>query len=145
VSYQIAQAQQALANNDLDTAATIARSLTSKAPSSPEVYNVLGLVQATKGETKQAHKAFQKGLSIAPDDPILRYNVACMHARQGERAQALRALEQAFSLQPSLTESAPEDPDLASLYDDPEFQALLERQYVIPPPQNVGGNSFRVN
>jgi predicted Zn-dependent protease len=145
VSYQIDQAQQALANNDLETASTIARSLTSKAPTSPDVYNLLGIVKATKGETKQAHKAFQKGLSIAPDDPILRYNVGCMHARHGERAQALRALEQAFSLQPSLTEGAREDPDLASLYEDPAFQALLERQYLVPAPSNIGGNSFTVN
>jgi predicted Zn-dependent protease len=145
VTYEIAQAQQALANNDLDTASNIARSLTAKAPSSPEVYNILGLIKATKGDTKQAHKAFERGLSIAPDDPILRYNVGCMHARHGERAQALRALQQAFTLQPSLTEGAREDPDLESLYDDPEFKALLEKQYIIPPPLDVGGNSFSVN
>ena len=145
VAYQIAQAEQALANNDLPTATSLAQSLTSQAPSSPEAYNILGLVKFRNGETKQATKAFNRGLTLAPDDPILIYNMGCIQALQGSRDDALRSLEKAFSLRPSLVTTAHDDPDLVSLREDPQFNHLLEKEYVAPAPTDVGGNSFRVN
>jgi Flp pilus assembly protein TadD len=143
--YQISQAEQALANNDIPTATAIAQSLTAQAPSSAEAYNILGLVKTRSGETKQATKAFNKGLKLAPENPILIYNMGCMQALQGNRSEALQSLEKAFSLRPSLVTTAPDDPDLVSLRDDPQFTALLEKEYLAPAPTNVGGNSFRVN
>jgi predicted Zn-dependent protease len=145
VVYQISQAEQALANNDIPTATAIAQSLTAQAPSSAEAYNILGLVKTRSGETKQATKAFNKGLKLAPENPILIYNMGCMQALQGNRSEALQSLEKAFSLRPSLVTTAHEDPDLVSLRDDPQFTALLEKEYLAPAPTNVGGNSFRVN
>ena len=104
-------------------------------------------MQALQGDTAKAQKAFQKGLSLAPDSAILLYNVGCLHARQGNRAKALSSLRNAFTRDPQLVTNAPEDPDLASLVDDPEFTALLEYPYTAPAPapQNVGGNTFSVN
>jgi predicted Zn-dependent protease len=143
--YQLSQAEEALQENDLQTASTIAQSLTSQAPSSPETYNLLGRVKLLFGEEKQASKAFKKGLTLAPENPILIYNMACTQARQGKTKEALTSLEKAFTLQPALTSTAAEDPDLASLYELPEFKALLTKQYVALPPVEVGGNSVKVN
>jgi Flp pilus assembly protein TadD len=143
--YQISQAEEALQENDLHTASTIAQSLTSQAPSSPETYNLLGRVKLLFGEEKQASKAFKKGLALAPEDPILIYNMGCTQARQGKTKEALASLEKAFTLQPTLTSHAAEDPDLVSLYENLEFKALLTKQYVTLPPAEVGGNTVRVN
>jgi predicted Zn-dependent protease len=145
VVYQLSQAEQALQANDLQTASTIAHSLSSQAPSSPETYNLLGRVKLLFGEEKQASKAFKRGLSIAPEDPVLIYNLACVQAREGKTKEALNSLEKAFTLQPNLTSTASEDSDLASLYELPEFKALLERQYIASAPSEVGGNTVRVN
>ena len=143
--YQISQAQEAIANNDIDTASTIAHSLTTQQPSSPEAHNLLGHVKALQGDISQARKAFQKGLKLDPEDPVLHYNMGCVHALKGERTAALASLEKAFVRNPSLVDGAKEDKDLASLYDDPEFQELLSKQYLVPAPENVGGNTFSIN
>ncbi len=142
---QLSQAEEALADDDLQTASTIAQALTKQEPAAPEVFNLLGRVKALSGEEKQATKAFKKGLTLAPNDPIITYNMACLHAREGNRSEALTNLEKAFSVRPALTSTAAEDPDLESLHEDPAFKALLERVYVPPPPDNVGGNSLSVN
>ena len=145
VIYQLSQAEEALQENDLQTASTIAQSLTSQAPSSPETYNLLGRVKLLFGEEKQASKAFKKGLTLAPEDPILIYNMGCAQAREGKTKEALTSLEKAFTLQPNLTATAAEDPDLVSLYENLEFKALFLKQYVALPPAEVGGNSVKVN
>lgn len=55
------------------------------------------------------------------------YNLACTYALLGERAQALVYLTQALHLQPGLVEWSRRDPDLESLHDDPEYQALYRQ------------------
>lgn len=145
VQVQISKAHEAIANQDLQTASVIAQSLTSKAPSSPEVQNLLGYVRSLQGDTNKAFKAFRKGLSLDPENSVLLYNMGCMHARQGDREKALWYLEKAFSRNQSLIDGARDDSDLASLQDDARFIALLEKQYVALPPTNVGGNTFSVN
>ncbi|MEY4668222.1 MAG: hypothetical protein RL518_921 [Pseudomonadota bacterium] len=145
VIYQLTQAEEALQNNDLQTASTIAQSLTSTAPSTPETYNLLGRVRLLFGEDRQAAKAFKKGLTLAPEDPILIYNMGCAQAREGKTKEALTSLEKAFTLQPNLTITAAEDPDLSSLSENLDFKALLTRQYVASPPVEVGGNTVTVN
>lgn len=145
LNYQISQAEEALKANDLHTASTIAQSLTAKAPSVPETYNLLGRIKIRTGEEKQALKAFKKGLTLAPDDPILIYNMACVHALAGKRKETLTALKKAFTLRPDLAPYAKEDSDLAAFHEDLEFKDLVEKEYVALPPTEVGGNTVRVN
>ena len=145
LTYQISQAEEALKANDLSTASTIAQSLTATAPTVPETYNLLGRIKIRSGEEKQALKAFKKGLTLAPDDPILIYNMACVHALAGNRKEALTSLEKAFKLRPELATYAKEDSDLAAFHEDLEFKDLTEREYVALPPTGVGGNTVRVN
>lgn len=144
-TYQLSQAEEALKANDLKTASTIAQSLKAKAPAVPETYNLLGRIKFLSGDEKQALKAFKKGLTLAPDDSTLIYNMACVHALKGKREEALAGLERAFTLQPDLVPHAKEDPDLTSLREDSEFKALIEREYAAVAPRDVGGNTVRVN
>jgi tetratricopeptide (TPR) repeat protein len=53
------------------------------------------------------------------------YNLACFYAQTGQPGLALGALREAFASAPSLREGSLEDPELASLHDDPAFQALV--------------------
>lgn len=145
LDYHIAQAQEAIASSDIQTASTIAKSLVAQQPSSPEARNLLGHVKALQGNIDQAHKEFQRGLRLSPEDPVLLYNMACIHALKGERELALRLLERAFTRNPNLVAGAQEDSDLASLYDDDAFKELVSRQYTAPVPENVGGNTYSIN
>ena len=63
---------------------------------------------------------------------VLRYNLACALARQGRSSEAVTALREAVdhgfgSLNwHDLGSSILDDPDLASLHGDPEFEAIAE-------------------
>jgi hypothetical protein len=54
----------------------------------------------------------------------VRYNLACAHALGGQKQRALEELCEALRLNPRLIEWSRQDSDLASLRDDPAYQAL---------------------
>lgn len=54
------------------------------------------------------------------------YNLGCHYAITGQREEALANVRRGIALYPYLKEWAPQDSDLASLHDDPEFKALLD-------------------
>jgi tetratricopeptide (TPR) repeat protein len=53
------------------------------------------------------------------------YNLGCFYAQTGQPGLAIAAIREAFAGAPSLREGSREDPQLASLHDDPAFQALV--------------------
>lgn len=55
------------------------------------------------------------------------YNLACNYALIGDRERALEYLGGALDLFPGFAELAQQDNDLASLRDDPAFQALVDK------------------
>jgi len=55
---------------------------------------------------------------------LVRYNLACHHALAGETETAIEKLREALELNPKLTEWSKEDPDLASLREEPGYLAL---------------------
>jgi tetratricopeptide (TPR) repeat protein len=85
------------------------------------------------GERDRAHQVFEDAASemrsiSAP--PIALgmavYNLACIRADQGRLGDALDLLEEAFAIRPAIKEGATTDPDLAPLYNDPRFKALVK-------------------
>lgn len=70
-------------------------------------------------------------LAALDDSPrfsgLIHYNLACHHALSGRRDQALAALRQALAIRPDMGQYAGQDPDFANLYEDPDFQALIEK------------------
>lgn len=56
-----------------------------------------------------------------PRSASILYNLACAEARAGRRDEALGHLTVAITLEPRFRESAPTDPDLESIRDDPHF------------------------
>jgi hypothetical protein len=57
---------------------------------------------------------------------IVTYNLACHHALGGRSGEAVEGLKKALALNPSLLEWSKEDPDLASIRQDPAYQAIYQ-------------------
>jgi hypothetical protein len=68
-------------------------------------------------------------LKLDPDPQwhgIVKYNMACHHALGGRKQTAIEGLKEALALNPSLQDWSKEDPDFASLRQEPAYQAIYE-------------------
>ena len=65
--------------------------------------------------------------ALRPEDETARYNLACSHALVGNREEAFETLEEAIRLGYREPAHMREDPDLASIREDPRFREILER------------------
>jgi adenylate cyclase len=84
---------------------------------------------AALGESDRAKDWIRRALLIDPDNLNMRYNFACtLAAWLGDAEAALAMLGPALEQDagPQLVSWARTDPDLASLRDDPRFQAMVE-------------------
>jgi TolB-like protein/Flp pilus assembly protein TadD len=72
----------------------------------------------------EALREGDKALEISPDDPLILYNCACLYARLGESQRAIQALRQGISKGYEDYGWMRNDPDLASLRDNPDFIGL---------------------
>ena len=94
-------------------------------------YCALGTILALQGEFRPAIVAYQKAIARDPRDPLAYcglaalYNRACYAAVAGQRRQALDLLDEALHRTPGLRGWARQDPDFASLHEDPEFRNVV--------------------
>jgi len=79
------------------------------------------------GNIERADRWLHRALQIAPDDPIVLYNVACNFATLNRVDEALKYLEKAVEKGTVNKEWARNDADLESLHGHPRYEALLER------------------
>jgi serine/threonine protein kinase/Tfp pilus assembly protein PilF len=78
------------------------------------------------GEREKAYAALKKVLEIDPTDGLAQYNCACTYAVLGDRKEALACLRNAvLSGYKNVCEWVKSDPDLESLHNDPEYEALV--------------------
>jgi TolB-like protein/Flp pilus assembly protein TadD len=68
-----------------------------------------------------------RALAADPEDSGMLYNVACVYARLGEEDEAIECLDRAVRTGFGLREWLENDPDFASVRDDPRFQAILAK------------------
>jgi len=97
----------------------------SRAPEHVEALALLGEAYTARGD-------YQKGLEtdlllsrLKPESGTVQYNLACSYALTGKKDEAFVALQRALALGYSDREHLRNDSDLASLRDDPRYQALL--------------------
>ncbi len=83
---------------------------------------------AEAGRKEDAIREGANALEISPDDPMMLYNCACLHARLGESQRSLELLRQAIARGYLNVGWMKNDPDMASLRDDPEFISLTSGQ-----------------
>ena len=77
------------------------------------------------GDYERALAVLNDVLGDYPGNPGITFNIACMEARLGRTDDALEHLRFAIENWPRAKELAPEDEDLESLRDNPEFQKLV--------------------
>ena len=79
-------------------------------------------------DADESIRHLQTAVALRPNDPSTLYNAACTYGILGKKAEALETYKKALT---SASNSqhykhwAANDPDLACLYDDPEFQKLV--------------------
>ncbi len=67
----------------------------------------------------------EEALEEHPGNALILYNIACMKSILGRPEEALDALTESVAAWPQYKENAADDEDLASVREDPRFQALL--------------------
>jgi adenylate cyclase len=76
------------------------------------------------GQRERAIAEADDALAMAPNDSLMLYNLACLYAQLGDKPKAIATLKEAVAAGVTNYQWWKHDPDLDSLHDDPEFQAL---------------------
>ena len=78
------------------------------------------------GDREKAYAALKKVLELDPTDGLAQYNCACTYAVMGDKKEALACLRNAILAgYKNVSEWVKSDPDLESLHNDPEYEALV--------------------
>jgi tetratricopeptide (TPR) repeat protein len=77
---------------------------------------------------------FERALRFRPGDSTALYNLGCCWALKGDTERALSALGKSIDAGYHDLVHLQQDPDLASLRQDPRFSALLDRLSKMPAP-----------
>ena len=125
IHYAIALAYSQLGRVDVSVAACHAA--LSLNPAHYDARKLLGINLASKGKYDDAIREYDRAKLDAPRDPEVYYNEACAYSLKGDAKRALDLLDQAVRLGFHDYNHMLEDPDLASLRDDPRFQSLIRR------------------
>jgi tetratricopeptide (TPR) repeat protein len=92
-------------------------------PKRLEVWLGLGWCFKRLGRLDQAIDALQSGLTAAPDQPILLYNLACYHSLAGDVATAIDFLTRAISIDARFRDLTGAERDFDPIRSDPRFVA----------------------
>lgn len=90
-----------------------------------EVLRILAELVSRKGDVKRAVELDRRLVDLQQEDFLARYNLACSLARAGQADDAIDALSRAILLGYDDLAHMEADPDLESLHEHPDFQALL--------------------
>jgi Flp pilus assembly protein TadD len=97
-----------------------------KVPEDARARVLLANAFATLGRTDEATREADLAMALRPDDTMILYNIACVFCLLGKPKDALTALKKACDAGYSATAWARQDPDLAILHGDPEFESLFQ-------------------
>lgn len=97
------------------------------APENARARILLSSTLADLGDHDEAIAELQKALAYSPNDASTLYNAACTYGLLGLKKEALATLKKAIENGYWHLDMIARDPDLISLHDEPEFQALISR------------------
>jgi len=80
---------------------------------------------AQQGRDEDAKREADMAVALRPDDTMILYNIACVFCLMKDSKSAMTALKKACDVGYSATAWARQDPDLAILHGDPEFESLF--------------------
>ncbi|MBA2335671.1 MAG: protein kinase [Blastocatellia bacterium] len=99
-----------------------------KVPEDARARVLLANSYAVHGRFDDAKREADMAMVLRPDDTMILYNIACSFCLMNNPQDAMIALHKARDAGYSNAPWARQDPDLAMLHDDPEFERLF------PPP-----------
>jgi tetratricopeptide (TPR) repeat protein len=94
-------------------------------PDSVDVLRILAELVSRKGAVNRAVELDRRLATLLPEDFLAFYNLGCSLARAGHADEAIDSLSRAILLGYDDLAHMEADPDLESLHDHPDFQALL--------------------
>lgn len=96
-------------------------------PGNFEALSDLASILTRLGRVEEGLQADEQLVRLAPEEPIVHYNLACSLALLGRVDPALDALERAVALGYTDLAHLEEDPDLERARSSPRFAALLRQ------------------
>lgn len=112
-------------DSDLQFEIDFCHSILLRAPQDLTVMEMLAGLYTKAGRIDEGLELDRKIVELDPDNAISHYNLACSLALKNKPADAIAALRIAMEQGYSDFEWLMEDPDLASLHENPSFSALL--------------------
>jgi non-specific serine/threonine protein kinase len=97
-----------------------------KVPEDARARVLLANAFATLGRFEESKREADLAMALRPDDTMILYNTACVFCLMKNPKDALAALKKACDAGYSATAWARQDPDLAILHGDPEFESLFQ-------------------
>ena len=95
-----------------------------KVPEDARARILLALNFAQVGRNEEATREANLAMALRPDDAIIMYNVACLFGSLGNKAETMTAIRKAWEAGFRDSTWTRQDPDLALLHGDPEFEKL---------------------
>jgi non-specific serine/threonine protein kinase len=96
-----------------------------KMPEDARVRVLLANSYAQNGRLEDAKREADMAMALRPDDTMILYNLACVFCLMNKAKEAIVALKKARDAGYHATAWARQDPDLALLHGDPEFESLF--------------------
>ena len=97
-------------------------------PGNVSVAIALGWCYKRTHRLAQAIDALEKALSIAPEEPLLHYNLSCYWSLLGDADRAIAELRAAIDLEPEFRGRIASEPDFNSIRSRPEFERIVNSE-----------------
>lgn len=97
-----------------------------KMPEDARARVLLANSYAHQGRNEDAKREADMAMALRPDDTMILYNLACVFCLMNNAEEAIIALKKARDAGYHATAWARQDPDLALLHGDPEFESLFQ-------------------
>ena len=111
-------------NNYLHREVAVYENHVRKVPEDARARVLLANCFAHQERMEDATREADMAMALRPDDTMILYNVACVFSLMGKKREALNALKRAKETGYRSPTWVRQDPDLALLHGDPEFDAL---------------------
>ena len=95
-----------------------------KVPEDARARVLLAGCYAIQGRSEEATREANMAMVLRPDDPMIMYNVACTFCGMNNVRDALSAIKKAWDCGFRDATWTRQDPDLALLHGEPEFEQL---------------------
>jgi len=106
-------------SGDITRARQLCTTLCEEDPKDPEAWFLLGAIHGAVSDFPEAEACCKKAIALAPEQPMLRYNLAIALLKQGKAVEAIPEFELAIAMQPDFADAYRELGNAHSLNNEP--------------------------